>query len=270
MIQLKSAREIGLMRKAGLAVWKAHQIAKEMVVPGATTQQIDDKVAEYFKSRSATPLFLDYPNAIEGKPRFPAVCCMSVNEAVVHGIPNDEPLKEGDILSLDTGCKIGGWCGDSAWTYPVGKISDQTQALLETTEGVLMLAVELLKTKNRWSEVAREMGRYVSDRGFHSVECFVGHGIGRNLHEDPQVPNYFSRGLRGNNDFKIEPGLVIAVEPMVNVGTKEVVELPDYWTQVTRDGSMSAHFEHTIAITSDGPKLLTGPPAEDELELLEG
>lgn len=270
MIQLKSEREIRLMRKAGLAVWQAHQIAKKMVLPGATTRQIDTAVAEYFKTRNATPLFLDYPNATPGKPVFPAVCCMSLNEEVVHGIPNDNLLVEGDILSLDTGCQIGGWCGDSAWTYPVGKIDDGTQALLDATEGVLNLAIELLATKRRWSEVAREMGRYISDRGFYSVECFVGHGIGRELHEDPQVPNFFSRSLRGQNDFKIEPGLVIAVEPMVNVGTKEVEELPDYWTQVTSDRSASAHFEHTIAITKEGPVRLTGAPNDDELGLLEG
>ena len=269
MLQLKSEREIRLMRKAGLAVWKAHQIAKEMIRPGATTFEIDAAIADYFRSRNATPLFLDYPHHEEGKPKFPAVTCMSLNEAVVHGIPDNKPLVEGDILSLDTGCRLGGWCGDAAYTYKVGQVSDDVQQLLDATEGVLNLAFELMQTKSRWSQVAREMADYVTDRGYSTVECFVGHGIGRNMHEDPQVPNFLSRSLRGRGDFRIEPGLVIAVEPMVNMGTKEVLTLPDDWTQVTRDGLPSAHFEHTIAVTRDGPCRLTEAPSESELALLE-
>ncbi len=257
------------MRRAGLAVWKAHQIAAEMVRPGATTREIDTAIAAYFRSRKATPLFLDYPNATPGKPRFPAVTCMSLNEEVVHGLPDDRPLQEGEILSLDTGCRLGGWCGDAAYTYKVGEVAPEIQGLLDATQGVLDLAIDLLRTKSRWSQIAREMGRYVSDRGYTSVECFVGHGIGRNLHEDPQVPNFMSRSLRGQQDFRIEPGLVIAIEPMVNMGTKEVKELSDYWTQVTKDGKPSAHFEHTVAITKEGPKRLTEAPAEEELRLLE-
>lgn len=269
MLQLKSEREIRLMRKAGLAVWRAHQIAREMVRPGATTRQIDDAIADYFRSRDATPLFLNYPHHEEGKPKFPAVTCMSRNEAVVHGIPDDEPLKEGDILSLDTGCRLGGWCGDAAYTYKVGEVSADIQRLLDATQGVLDLSIELMATKSRWSQVAREMAAYVADHGYTTVECFVGHGIGRNMHEDPQVPNFLSRSLRGRGDFRIEPGLVIAVEPMVNMGTKEVRTLADHWTQVTKDGLASAHFEHTIAITRDGPRRLTEPPTEAEMPLLQ-
>lgn len=269
MIQLKSEREIRLMRRSGLAVWKAHQIAGSMVRPGATTREIDAAVAEYFRTRNGEPLFLNYPNHEEGKPAFPAVTCMSKNDAVVHGIPDDEPLKEGDILSLDTGVRIGGWCGDAAYTYKVGEVSADVQRLLDCTEAVLELAFDLLHTKTRWSQVASTMDRYVKDHGFTSVENFVGHGIGRKMHEDPQVPNFVSRSLRGQGDFRIEPGLVIAVEPMVNMGTKQVKLAPDHWTQVTKDGKPSAHFEHTIAITKDGPKRLTEAPAEDELALLE-
>lgn len=269
MLQLKSEREIRLMRRAGLAVWKAHQIAKEMVRPGATTREIDAAIHDYFRSRNATPLFLNYPNHEQGKPDFPAVTCMSLNEAVVHGIPNDEPLQEGDILSLDTGCRLGGWCGDAAYTYKVGEVAPEVQKLLDATLAVLDLAFDLMHTKTRWSQVASTMAQYVSDQGFTSVECFVGHGIGRDMHEDPQVPNFASRSLRGRGDFRLEPGLVIAVEPMVNMGSKEVRMLPDHWTQVTKDGLPSAHFEHTIAITKDGPRRLTEAPSEDELELLE-
>lgn len=266
MVNLKSMREIGLMRRAGLAVWQAHQIAREMVRPGATTAEIDHAIAEHFAQLGAEPLFKNYPNSIRNKPPFPAVCCMSVNEAVVHGIPNNKPLVEGDILSLDTGCRLGGWCGDAAYTYSVGKIAPDVQRLLDATEGVLNLAIELMSSKSYWSAIAREMATYIRDHGYSTVECFVGHGIGREMHEEPQVPNFASRSLRGSGDFRIEPGLVIAVEPMVNMGTKRVKMLADTWTQVTADGKPSAHFEHTVAITPDGPTLLTVAPTPAELE----
>ncbi|HYO26467.1 MAG TPA: type I methionyl aminopeptidase [Lacipirellulaceae bacterium] len=268
MVNLKSMREIGLMRRAGLAVWEAHQIAAQMVRPGVTTAAIDHAIAEHFARLGGQPLFKNYPNPTRGKPPFPAVCCMSVNEAVVHGIPNDRPLKEGDILSLDTGVRLGGWCGDSAWTYPVGRIAPEVQRLLDATEGVLHLAIELMNTKSYWSAISREMAKFVRDHGYSTVECFVGHGIGRDMHEDPQVPNFPSRSLRGSGDFRIEPGLVIAVEPMVNMGAKRVRMLADTWTQVTADGKPSAHFEHTVAITPDGPELLTVAPTAAELEKL--
>lgn len=268
MVNLKSMREIALMRRAGLAVWEAHQIASRMVRPGATTAAIDRAVAEHFERLGGQPLFKNYPNSTRNKPPFPAVCCMSVNEAVVHGIPTEKPLKEGDILSLDTGVRLGGWCGDSAWTYPVGRIAPEVQRLLDATEAVLFLAVELMKSKSYWSAIAREMATFIHDHGYSTVECFVGHGIGRDMHEEPQVPNFPSRSLRGSGDFRIEPGLVIAVEPMVNTGTKRVKMLNDHWTQVTADGKPSAHFEHTVAVTHDGPMLLTVAPTAAEQEKL--
>ncbi|MCA9260066.1 MAG: type I methionyl aminopeptidase [Planctomycetales bacterium] len=268
MLQLKSAREIGLMRKAGLAVWQAHQIAARMIAPGVSTAEIDAEIEAYFERIGAVPLFKNYPNSAPSRAPFPAVTCMSVNEAVVHGIPTTDPLKEGDVVSIDTGCRLGGWCGDSAWTYPVGAISPETQGLLDATEGVLNLAIELMNTKGYWSAVAREMADYIRDHGYATVECFVGHGIGREMHENPQVPNFPSRSLRGSGDFRLEPGLVIAVEPMVNMGTKHVKMLPDQWTQVTADGKPSAHFEHTIAITPEGPQALTAAPSPAERELL--
>ena len=269
-IELKSKREIGLMRQAGLAVWQAHQIAAKMVAPGVTTAKVDKAFAEHFKRLDAKPLFLNYPNSTRGKRPFPAVTCMSVNEAVVHGIPDDRPLEEGDIVSIDTGCLLNGWCGDAAVTYPVGEISDEAQQLLDVTSGVLALAIEQLNHKGRWSQIAEMMAQYVKDHGFSTVECFVGHGIGREMHEDPQVPNFSSRSLRGSGDFLIQPGLVIAVEPMVNVGTKRVKLLRDQWTQITADRSLSAHFEHTIAITEDGPFALTSAPSPEEAAELEG
>jgi methionyl aminopeptidase len=248
------------MRKAGLAVWAAHQAAKAAVRPGIATAEIDAVIDEYFSRLHAVPLFKGVP----GKVPFPAATCISVNDEVVHGIPGARRLKEGDVVSLDTGCKLNGWCGDSAYTHPVGNILPEVQRLLDVTRAVLDLAIELMAVKTRWSEVAREMGSYVRDHGFSVVENFVGHGIGRDMHEEPQVPNFVSPQLRRSHDFRLEPGLVIAVEPMVNMGTKKTKTLSDHWTQVTADGRYSAHFEHTIAMTSDGPWVLTAPPQPGE------
>ncbi len=257
---LRSSREIAQMRKAGLLVWRAHQIAAAMVRPGVTTGELDAAVDKFFADSNAIPLFKGVP----GKVPFPATTCISVNDEVVHGIPGKRVLNEGDIVSVDTGCKFEGWCGDSAVTHAVGKVDPHIQRLLDVTRGVLELAIELMGKRSRWSEVAAEMGTFVRDAGFSVVESFVGHGIGREMHEDPQVPNFVSAQLRRNGDFALEPGLVIAVEPMVNMGSKHVKSLPDFWTQATQDARPSAHFEHTIAVTDNGPWVLTGPPAANE------
>lgn len=257
---LRSLREITQMRKAGLLVWKAHDIAAGLVRPGITTREIDAAVDAFFTEHRAIPLFKGVP----GKIPFPAVTCISVNDEVVHGIPGRRVLREGDIVSIDTGCKYEGWCGDSAVTIAVGKIDPEVQRLLDVTQGVLDLAVELMGKRKCWSKVAVEMGTFVRDAGFSVVESFVGHGIGREMHEDPQVPNFVSAQLRRNGDFVLEPGLVVAVEPMVNMGSKHVKSMPDYWTQATQDSRPSAHFEHTIAITENGPWVLTGPPQPGE------
>lgn len=255
MIQLRSTREILLMRKAGLVVWEAHQAAAQVVRPGVTTADIDAAVEAVFARHGAIPLFKGYP----GKVPFPAATCVSVNEEVVHGIPGRRVLREGDIVSVDTGCELDGWCGDSAYTHPVGSISPEKQRLLDVTRGTLDLAVRLLGEKSRWSEVAVEMERFVRAAGFSVVEKLTGHGVGRTMHEEPEVPNFVSPSLL-KNDFAIRPGLVIAIEPMVNLGTKNVRVLSDHWTLVTTDGKPSAHFEHTVAVTSQGPLLLTGLP----------
>ncbi len=258
---LRSPREIAQMRKPGLLVWRAHQLAAKLVKPGITTGEIDAAVEKFFLEHNAIPLFKGVP----GKVPFPAVTCISVNDEVVHGIPGKRVLHEGDIVSIDTGCKFEGWCGDSAITHPVGKIDPEVAAAAGRHQAdVLELAIELMGKRSKWSEVASEMGTYVRDAGFSVVESFVGHGIGREMHEDPQVPNFVSNQLRRSGDFALEPGLVIAVEPMVNMGTKQVRGLPDFWTQATQDGKASAHFEHTIAMTPDGPWVLTGPPVPNE------
>ena len=248
------------MRRAGLVVWGAHQLARSLVRPGITTGEIDRGVEKLFLERGAVPLFKGVP----GKVPFPACCCMSVNDEVVHGIPGSRVLVAGDIVSIDTGCSVDGWCGDSAVTYAVGPVDPEVQRLLDCTSGVLALAIQLMAVRNRWSDVAAEMAKYVRDYGFSVVENFVGHGIGRKMHEDPQVPNFCTPAFRRNHDFDLEPGLVIAVEPMVNMGSKKVRVLPDHWTQSTIDGRPSAHFEHTVAITENGPDVLTAAPAAGE------
>lgn len=260
-LNLRSAREIDLMRRPGLLVWKAHQTITEMLRPGITTGELDQAVADLFAKHEALPLFLNYPGPVP----FPAVTCISVNEELVHGIPGERVLQEGDIVSVDTGCKLGGWCGDAAVTHAVGQVSSQARELLDVTSQVLALAIDLLPRKQKWSQVAMEMQAFVQDHGFSVVEDFVGHAIGREMHEKPQVPNYYDpRKLGKSGDFDLKTGLVLAIEPMVNVGTKKVQCLDDQWTIVTRDGQLSAHFEHTVALTSDGVRILTGPPADGE------
>jgi len=258
VIQLKSPREIALMREAGRLVARAHEEARKLAVPGATTADLDEAVARVFKEAGATPLFLGYPCSTRGKPPFPAVICSSVNEHVVHGIPNRRPLREGDVVAVDTGCRLNGWCGDAAVTLPIGQVAPDVQKLLDCTRETLDLAIRAMGRCRFWSEVAALMEQYVKSQGFYVIEKFVGHGIGRDMHEEPQVPNFVSKALR-RHDIRLEPGVVLAVEPMVAMGTKDVRVLDDGWTVETRDRRPSAHFEHTIAMTPDGPEILTLP-----------
>ncbi|OHB71059.1 MAG: type I methionyl aminopeptidase [Planctomycetes bacterium RBG_13_63_9] len=253
---LRSPREIKQMRKAGLLVWQAHQLVAPMLRPGVTTAEIDALVEEFFARHNAVPLFKGVPGHVP----FPAVTCISVNEEVVHGIPSDRKLLEGDIVSIDTGCKLNGWCGDAAATYPIGRVTPAAQRLLDVTRETLALAIDLMGKRSRWSEVAAEMEAFAKKNNFFVVEAFVGHGIGREMHEDPQVPNFVSSQLRRGGDFRLVPGLVLAVEPMVNMGTKRVRTRRDHWTQVTADGRPSAHFEHTVAVTESGINVLTAGP----------
>lgn len=255
MYDLKSKAQIKLMRKAGLLVYEAHEIIASLVRPGITTREIDAEVEKFFMAHHAEGLFKGVKLYARQK-AYPSVTCMSINEEVVHGIPSDRVLIEGDILSVDTGCRINGWCGDSARTYAVGHISEEDQKLMDATLGTLNLAIELLGEKQYWNQVATLMEKYVHDRGFAVVDAFIGHGIGREMHEGPQVANYYCR----SGDFKLSQGLVIAVEPMVNAGTHKVVEMKDGWVQVTADRKKSAHFEHTIALTEYGPYILTAGP----------
>lgn len=256
VIKLKSPREIGLMRDAGRLVAQALEKARALAVPGATTADLNEAVASVFREHRAVPLFQGYPSSTKGKPPFPAVICASVNEQVVHGIPNRRPLKEGDVVSIDTGCKLNGWCGDSATTLKIGAVRPEIQRLLDVTVETLDLAIRAMSRCQRWSEVAILMEKYVKSQGMYVIEKFVGHGIGQDMHEEPQVPNFVSKALR-KHDIRLEPGLVIAIEPMVALGTKEVRTLSDGWTVETKDRRASAHYEHTVAMTSEGPRVLT-------------
>lgn len=253
---LKTKDDIARMREAGLLVWEAHEAAAKLVAPGVTTFEIDAAVEGAILARGGIPLFKGVP----GPTPFPAATCLSVNSEVVHGIPGKRQLREGDIISIDIGVRLNGWCGDAAVTRPVGAISQTAQSLLDATEGALRLALRLMAVKHRWSEVARELARYVRTAGFSVVEGYGGHGIGREMWEHVHVPNLSDREFERHGDFRIEPGLVIAVEPMVNAGKKDVRILADHWTVVTADGKPSAHFEHTIAMTPEGPRALTVGP----------
>ncbi len=256
-IFLKSRREIDRMRRAGLLVTEAHRIVESMIQPGITTAELDQAVEALFEKHHAKPLFKGFPGPVP----FPAVCCISVNDEVVHGIPGDRVLQEGDIVSVDTGCKLNGWCGDSAWSYPVGQVDAQKQKLLEVGEAALLLAIEQVEHCQMWSEVAARLAEFIEKNGCSSVEDFVGHGIGQEMHEDPQVPHFVDKTTL-ENDFELRPGLVIAIEPMVNAGTKRVTITEDHWTVVTLDGKPSVHFEHTVAITPDGAEILTPRASE--------
>ncbi len=254
MITLRSKREIEKMHVAGQLVRQAHQKVAELVKPGVTTAVLDKAVDDLFTEAGAIALFKGVP----GKVPFPAATCISVNDEVVHGIPSQRILKEGDIVSVDTGARIGGWCGDSAWTYAVGEISDEAKRLMEVTERALQVAIELLPVKKRWSQVAKEMQNEVEAAGFSVITTLVGHGIGTTMHEEPQVPNYDSREFRQKGDFDLRPGLVLAVEPMVSVGREDLYLHGDGWTLSTKDRSLTAHFEHTLALTTSGVRILTG------------
>lgn len=250
---LKSAAQIDKMRQAGLLVWQAHQEAARLIQPGVTTREIDAAVEKTIVGHGGIPLFKGVP----GRVPFPAATCISIGAEVVHGIPGPRKLKEGEVVSIDIGVRLDGWCGDAAVTYPVGEVAPELRKLLEVTEGALRLAIREMRPKIRWSQVARSMERYVHKAGFHVVEELLGHGIGTELWEKPQVPNLPSGKT---SDFKLRPGMVLAVEPMIAIGTADVKIMPDHWTYETTDGSAAAHFEHTIAVTENGVRILTAAP----------
>ncbi len=255
--EYKTDAEIGLMKEAGKLVAQALRICRQQAQVGAKTIDIDRAVEEHYAKHGAIPLFKGYPGQNDEMPPFPAVTCLSVNEQVVHGIPGQRTLKEGDIIKIDTACKLNGWCADAAITIGIGKLRSERARLIKVAEEVLRLAIFEMGRRRWWSEVARRMESHAKQQGFDLVQNFVGHGIGREMHENPQVPNFCSRDFVKKGDFKLEPGIVLAVEPMVNMGRFDVEVLGDKWTVVTKDGMPSAHVEHTIAITTKGVEIVT-------------
>ncbi len=256
MVVLKSPREIELMRAAGAVVHRVLMKMREMVRPGLKVEELGVVAEEMILTAGGEALFKGVSSPATKFP-FPSAICASVNEEGVHGIPNDRILAEGDIIGIDCGVRLKGYCGDSATTLPVGKVQPQTQRLLDVTSAALDQAISEMHPGRLWSEVAGLMQQTVESAGFSVVRDFVGHGIGQEMHEEPKVPNYTDRAQR-KADFELQPGLVLAVEPMANIGGREVKAGDSSgWPQVTRDGSRSAHFEHTIAITTDGVDVLT-------------
>ena len=249
MIVLKTSRELAIMREAGRISAMALKVAGEAVEPGVSTWEIDRVARKYIESQGAVPSFLGYGG-------FPASACISVNNVVIHGIPSKRQIiKAGDIVSIDIGAMFEGFNGDNAYTFPCGDIAPQAQRLLDATRESLYEGIKQAKAGNRLGDIGSTVQRYVEARGYSVVRDFVGHGVGAKLHEDPSVPNYGTPG-RG---VRLLPGMTIAIEPMVNQGGYEVQVQKDGWTTVTRDGKLSAHFEHTVAITPDGPVILTKP-----------
>jgi methionyl aminopeptidase len=240
------------MREAGKVVAEALRLCREMARTGVRTIDIDQAVEDLYARRGVIPLFKGYA----GRVPFPAVTCLSINEQVVHGIPGPRVLQDGDLFKVDTACKLNGWCADAAITIVVGTVREEWRRLVTTAEQVLAVAVLEMGRRKWWSEVAARMQHVAQSAHYSVVQQYVGHGIGRIMHENPQVPNFVNRDVR-KHDFRLEEGLVLAVEPMVNMGRPEVDTLRDHWTVVTRDGLPSAHVEHTLAVTREGIKILT-------------
>jgi methionyl aminopeptidase len=246
MIISKTPREIEIMRQAGKIVALTHAELQKYISPGISTKELDAIAEKFIRKHNAIPSFKGY-NGFRGS------ICASVNNELVHGIPGDRVLKDGDIISIDIGAKYNGYHGDSAWTYPVGTIDDETQKLLDVTEESLFLGLKEAKPGERLSNISHSIQTFVEANGFSIVREYVGHGVGQDLHEDPQIPHYGPP----NKGPRLKPGMVLAIEPMVNAGSRYVRTLSDNWTVVTVDDKMCAHFEHTIAITEDGYEILT-------------
>lgn len=247
MITIKSDREIKLLEVAGNIVYETHQYLKQYIKPGITTLELDRLAEKFIRSKDATPSFKGY----EG---FPASICTSINHEVVHGIPSKKKLKDGDIISIDIGACYKGYHGDSAWTYEVGNVSDEKKGLLYHTERALFEGLKQVKPGNRIGDISFAIEEYAKAHNLGVVKELVGHGVGTSIHEDPDVPNFGEKGTGP----RLKKGMVIAIEPMLNLGSSDIVMLDDDWTIETEDYSPSAHFEHTVVVTDDGYKILTG------------
>lgn len=246
MIIIKSDMEIQYMRNAGRVVAETLAMIEKVIKPGITTAEIDKLAEAFIVSQGAKPSFKGYGG-------FPASICASINDVVIHGIPSSRELKDGDIISVDCGAILNGYHGDAARTFPVGNISDEAQKLIDVTKDSFFKAVDKAIVGNRLTDISAAVQKHVESFGYSVVRDFVGHGIGKSMHEDPQVPNYGAAG----KGAKLVHGMVLAIEPMINIGEYKVKIKPDGWTVVTGDGSLSAHYENTVAITNNGPEILT-------------
>ena len=246
MIIRKSPREIEQMAKAGAVVARTHELMREHVRPGVATEELDRIAEEFIRSEGGVPTFKGYRG-------YPAALCISRNDMVVHGIPGRDALAEGDVVAIDVGVTLGGFVADSAWSYAVGEISEEAQRLLEVCEASLYAGIEQARIGNRIGDIGAAVQHVTEDAGYSVVRSLVGHGVGRDMHEEPQIPNFGSPG-RGP---LLAEGMTLAIEPMITAGGAEVVLLDDRWSIVTEDGSLSAHFEHTVAVTEEGPRILT-------------
>lgn len=252
MIYLKTREEIELMRESALMVSRTLAVIAKEIKPGVTPLFLDKLAEEFIRDNGGVPAFKGYKGG-RGVPDFPATLCISINEAVVHGIPGNKPLKDGDLISVDCGVKKNGFFGDHAYTFGVGEIKPEVQKLIDVTKESLYLGIQQMVSGNRIGDISYAIQQHAEKNGFGVVRELVGHGLGRSMHEEPEVPNY---GARGNGP-KIKEGLVLAIEPMINMGTKNIRQLNDGWTIITADGKPSAHFEHDVAVIDGKPEILS-------------
>ncbi len=260
-VMLKSKQEIAQLREAGRVVAQTYDVLRPYVKPGVSTAELDKIAEDFIRGKGAKPIYKGYGarparGGMPAVPAFPATICVAINDVICHGIPSPKQvLKEGDIIGVDIGVLYNGWVGDACVTYTVGQLDDETQRLMDVAKRCLELGIDQARNGNRLGDVGAAIQTYAEANGFSTVREFVGHGVGRSLHEDPQVPHYG----RPNTGLKLQRGMVFTVEPMINVGTYQAKVLPDRWTVCTADGKRSAQFEHTLAITDGAPELLTLP-----------
>jgi methionyl aminopeptidase len=257
MIYLKTDEEVELLREANLLIGRTLAELAKIIKPGVTTKQLDKVAEEFIRDNGAEPTFKGFPNPYGGP--FPASICTSVNEQVVHGIPNDVPLQDGDIVSIDCGTRLNGFCGDSCYTFPVGEITPEVKNLLKTTKEALYKGIEQAVVGHRLGDISYAVQQHCEAQGYGVVREFVGHGVGHEMHEDPQVPNYGRRG----NGILLKSGLCIAIEPMITMGTKDIYMQEDRWGIVTRDKKPAAHYEHSLCVRKGKADILS---SFDEIE----
>lgn len=258
-VEIKSAKEIELMRSAGKIVAEILNAMQQEIAPGVTTAELEQRARAILDKYGATSPFLNYPNVKPRWPKFPGYICASVNEEIVHGIPRKKRvLREGDVVKVDVGARYGGYIGDSAWTFAVGQVRPQAQMLMQTTEEALMQGIAQAHAGKRLWDVIRPIEAHVETNGFNVVREYQGHGVGRDMHEEPSIPNFLDPDFdKRPTNIQLKPGMTLAIEPMVVTGGWETEVLGDRWTVITRDHGLAAHYEHTVLVTDNGPEILT-------------